>query len=308
MAVASVIAAAAPDILVLQNVDFDHDLHALRALRDVIGRTGPHYPHIFALRPNSGVPSGADIDGDGRLGEPEDRQGFGFFSGQGGMAILSRYPFESGDVRDFSALLWKDLPAAMLPEIDGRPFMPAETLDVLRLASVAHWVVPVRVGGDILSLLAFHASPPVFDGPEDRNGRRNHDQLRFWTHYLNGAFGPPPGERFILIGDANLDPVDGDGRKPAILDLLGDPRLKDTGPRRAAQVSPNPDRQGDPAFDTVAWPRPDPGHLRVSYILVSTDLALRGSGIYWPQDGSKALSVAETASRHRLIWADIETK
>jgi len=304
----SVIAAAYPDILVLQNVDYDLDLHALRSLRDAIGKSGPHYPHLFALRPNSGMPTGIDLDGDGRRGEPEDRQGFGFFSGQGGMAILSRFPIEASAAEDFSALLWKDLPGAIVPENDDGLVPSAEAFEVLRLASVAHWVVPVRIGDKRLSLLAFHASPPVFDGPEDRNGRRNHDQLRFWTLYLDGDFGPAPDEGFVLIGDANLDPVDGDGRKRAILNLLNDPRLKDTRPRRAGLFAPDPERRGDPGLDTVAWPRPGPGHLRVSYILVSTDLPVPGSGVYWPPEGSDALRVVEQASRHRLIWADIELR
>src|SRR6056297_2071669 len=74
-AVAQVVGAVSPDILILQGVDYDRDLLALAALRDVIAKTGPHYPHLFALRPNTGLASGLDVDGDGKLGEPEDAQG-----------------------------------------------------------------------------------------------------------------------------------------------------------------------------------------------------------------------------------------
>ena len=28
-------------------------------------------------------------------------------------------------------------------------------------------------------------TPPAFDGEEDRNGRRNHDEIRFWVDYVS---------------------------------------------------------------------------------------------------------------------------
>jgi hypothetical protein len=62
------------------------------------------------------------MDGDGRLSEAEDAHGFGSFFGQSGMAVLSRYPIEQDAVRDFSPMLWVDLPGALLPEKDGKPF------------------------------------------------------------------------------------------------------------------------------------------------------------------------------------------
>ena len=97
-------------------MDHDHDLITLATLRDRIARDGPHYPHLFALRPNSGWPTGLDMDGDGRRGGPGDAQGYGAFSGQGGMALLSRFPIATEAARDWSALLWRDLPGALLPE------------------------------------------------------------------------------------------------------------------------------------------------------------------------------------------------
>src|SRR5690606_27700461 len=123
-----------------------------------------------------------------------------------------------------------------------------------------HWDVPVRVpDGDTLHLLAWYASPPVFDGPEDRNGKRAADEARFWLHYLNGALGPPPEGPFVLLGDANLDPARGDGDHRAIARLLADPRL----------VDPRP--QGAKGLATADWPEP-PGPLRVDYVLPSSSL------------------------------------
>lgn len=296
---AQVIATVAPDILLLQNVDYDMELRALTALRDVIAAHGLRYGTLFALRPNTGMATGLDMDGDGRLGEPEDAQGHGAFGGQGGMAILSRYPVDTPAVQDFSALLWRDMPQAMLPVVDGAPFPSAKAQNVLRLADVAQWAVPVLHESGPITILAFHANAPVFDGPEDMNGRRNHDQLRFWQHYLDGAFGPAPMGRFVLMGHANQDPQRGEGIKAGISGLLADPRIQDPRPLRAS-VPP-----GDPPDATVDWPRVTPPRMRVSYVLPSRDWALAGAGVHWPTTG-EAAQVAARASRHRIVWVDLQ--
>jgi len=287
-AIARVIGEVAPDVLVVQGVDYDLGLRALAALRDRIAEDGPHYPHLFALRPNTGWPTGLDMDGDGRRGGPRDAQGYGAFSGQGGMAILSRHPLDRAGARDFSAMPWRDLPGALLPRWpDGRPFPSHAAQAVQRLSSVGHWAVPVRLPSGPLMLLAFHATTPVFDGEEDRNGRRNHDEIRFWQHYLDRAFGPAPARRFVLIGDANLDPDRGEGRRGAIRALLSDPRLRDP----LAGLA------------TVDWPQTGP--LRVSYALPSADLTVTGAGVHWPPEGAPGRAAAEMAGPHRLVWVDL---
>ncbi|WP_254892321.1 endonuclease/exonuclease/phosphatase family protein [Roseovarius sp. A-2] len=300
--IAEVVARLAPDILLLQEVDHDRDLHAMRALRDRLARDGPHYPHILALRPNSGLYSGRDMDGDGRCCDARDAQGYGAFSGQGGMALLSRYPIDRDAVQDFSALLWRDLPGALLPvRDDGTPFPSAEARSAQRLSYTGHWVVPLMLPDGPLTLMVFHATPPVFDGPEDANGRRNHDELRFWQHFLDGAFGPAPQARFVLMGDANLDPNDSDGRRGAIRALLADPRLQDPRPMRRGPAALAPGKSGDPRLHTVDWPPPGPGPLRVSYILPSRDLRVSDAGVHWPLTEESA----PAASRHRPVWVDL---
>ena len=81
-AVLSVLSEANADVVLLQSVDYDLNGEAISRLAKAAG-----YPHFLAQRPNSGRPSGLDIDADGRLGEPEDAFGYGEFSGQGGMAL-----------------------------------------------------------------------------------------------------------------------------------------------------------------------------------------------------------------------------
>ncbi|MEM7487909.1 MAG: endonuclease/exonuclease/phosphatase family protein, partial [Pseudomonadota bacterium] len=61
-----VIAHARADILLLLGVDWDHDGLALEALAARLSERGLDYPHGLAPRPNSGRPSGFDLDGNGR--------------------------------------------------------------------------------------------------------------------------------------------------------------------------------------------------------------------------------------------------
>jgi hypothetical protein len=170
---------AAPDVLLLTHVDFDTGGAALAALAALLAEGGAAYPHRLALLPNTGMATGRDLDGDGRLGGARDAQGYGRFAGQGGMALLSRWPLVVA--RDLSELLWRDLPQSRIAADD-----PGH--DLQRLSSTGHWVVTLDTPEGPLTLLAFAATPPVFDGPEDRNGRRNADELRLWSLWMEGGF------------------------------------------------------------------------------------------------------------------------
>ena len=104
---------------------------------------------------------------------------------------LSRFPIHRARVRTFRSFLWHDMPGALLPD-DTSTDAPADwyapdALAVLRLSSKSHWDVPIDVEGVTVHLLASHPTPPVFDGPEDRNGCRNHDEIRFWCDYIDAT-------------------------------------------------------------------------------------------------------------------------
>tara|TARA_R110000764_G_scaffold72049_1_gene148019 strand:- start:1356 stop:2381 length:1026 start_codon:yes stop_codon:yes gene_type:complete len=299
-AVITVLIHARPDIVALQGFDYDLTGAALAAFAKALEAKGLHYPHQFALRPNTGMATGLDMDGDGRLGGQRDAQGFGAFSGQGGMAILSRYPVARDAVRDFSGLLWTDLPDATLPRTDAGPFPSAEAQAAQRLSTTGHWVVPIDVPDTgRITLLTYHATPPVFDGPEDRNGLRNADESRFWQLYLDGAFGPVVTDRLVLLGDANLDPDAGDGHRHVMRALLDDPRLTDPAPISAGAAA-----AGD-ATDTADWDDPTPGNLRADYVLPSSDWTVTDSGVLWPLPADPLAEIVATASRHRLVWVDL---
>ncbi len=309
-AVIAVLDAVRPDILLMTEFDHDPGGATLDAFADALTAAGLAYPHSFALPSNAGLPSGLDLDGDGRQGTARDAHGYGQFRGDGAMALLSRFPIDAGAVRDLSALRWADLPGAPQPEhADGTPFPSAEAQAARRLSSTGHWFVPVSLpGGARLTLLAFAATAPVFDGPEDANGLRNAAEIGLWQTLLDGSLaatlGPPPEAAFVLLGRANTDPQDGDGRHAAIRALLGDPRLQDPRPASpGAAAAADPGHAGDPALDTVEWQgRGLPGNLRVDYVLPSADLAVRDAGVHWP---AGAAATTRAAARHRLVWVDI---
>ncbi|SNY41797.1 Endonuclease/Exonuclease/phosphatase family protein [Pseudooceanicola antarcticus] len=284
-AVLAVIEAAEADVLVLSGVDWDAGGLALAALNAALARP---YPHLFTARPNAGRPTGRDLDGNGRLAEARDAQGYGRFTGAGGMGVLSRYGFST--VQDFSSLLWEDLPGNLMP--DGDP-----GLGVQRLSSMVHWVLPVEVRGRRLHLGIFHATPPVFDGPEDRNGRRNHDEILFWVRLLDGALPGALPDPFVILGGANLDGDRSEGRRAAIRALLQDRRLQETRPMRPGRA--------EVPLATVDWPAPGPGQMRVDYLLPSAGLKVIDSGVLWPEGEAPLARQVAQASRHRLIWLDL---
>jgi endonuclease/exonuclease/phosphatase family metal-dependent hydrolase len=302
-----------PDILLLNEFDYDPAVDAANLLnenylgRSRNGQAPIRYPHHFRAPVNTGVDSGLDLDGDGAPGGPGDAWGFGHFPGQYGMLVLSRYALQRDQLRTFQQFRWSALPGARRPALPGgRPFYPDATWGRLRLSSKSHWDLVFNLEGQELHLLAFHPTPPVFDGPEDRNGRRNFDEIRFWREYTDpagaefivddagAAGGIGPGTAFVIAGDFNADPSDGDGADGAATQLLDAPwidarcvptslggaqaaaqrRRQPRAPRRSGgrhrRLQRRPRRQpaaGLPA--AVAWPG-DPGLRRV--------LAGRGTG------------------------------
>ena len=282
VAAMDVIRHVSPDLILLTDIDFDYDLVALQTLAGQLD-----YPHFFALRPNTGLQTEFDLDDNGRFGEARDAQGYGRFSGDGGMAILSRFAIDESAVTDLSGLLWRDAPQATLPTT-----MTPEIAAVQRLSTSGHWIVPLETTQGPLTLLAYAATPPVFDGPEDRNGLRNRDELLVWQHVLDGHFGSVPTD-FVILGNANLDPLDGDGLRDAMVGFLTDPRLQDPLPGQ----------------DTADWPEDGPGNLRVSYVLPAVTWDVQRAGVFWPapDDPLAALLGSDglAAGVHHLVWVDI---
>lgn len=308
IAIAAIIDHIDPDILVLTDIDWDAGSAALTAFNDSLAAP---YPHFFSAQPNAGFDSGMDLDGNGRLAEARDGWGYGRFSGDGGMAVLSRWPIDTSTVQDFSTMLWSDLSGATAPMAsDGTPFPSAEVWKAQRLSSTGHWALPIETDIGTLSLLIWSATPPVFDGPEDANGLRNRDELRLWEQVLDGTLGDPLTGSPILIGNANLDPSDGQGLRESMARVLADPRLTDPTPRsEGAMQAADPGHSGNPALDTAGWEGPVPGNLRVSYVLPSAQLTVTEAGTFWPApDDPLAPLLGDDgllAGPHRLVWVDL---
>jgi len=277
-AIRDVIGKAAPDILVL--TDFDYDLEG-RALAAFVASLDAPFPYRFAIMPNAGVATGLDIDGNGRTGEARDAMGYGRFAGDGGMAVLSRYEIVTSEVHDLSTLLWRDLADATLPQNGDAPFFEPAVLDVLRLSSAGHWIVPVLLpDGTTLNILTFAATPPVFDGPEDMNGLRSRDELRLWEHVLDGKMGPIPAN-FIMAGLSNLDPNAGQGDRAAMAGFLARGDLQD---RHAGTINAD-------------WGPESAGKMRVSYVLPAATWTVT--------DASGSAPAQDIAGPHTLVWVDI---
>jgi hypothetical protein len=321
--VAEIIQRVRPDILLLQEFDFDARGEALAAFqanylaRSQNGATPIHFAHTFFTESNTGKPSGFDLNNDGTAGSGQDALGYGEFPGQYAMVLLSRFPIETSRARTFRRFLWRDMPAARLPANWYSP----EELAVLPVSSKNHWDVPVRVGRIALHLLVSHPTPPAFDGPEDRNGRRNHDEVRFWSGYLaRGAYmrddagrrGGFRGRHFMIMGDQNSDPVDGESHHEAINALLAHRRIDSAftpASEGAAQASAvqggiNRDHRGDARFDTADFSDRVAGNLRVDYLLPSRGLTVCGGGVFWPRDDQPFAGLID-ASDHRLVWIDV---
>jgi hypothetical protein len=243
--------------------------------------------------------------------------------------VYSRLPIRTDRIRTFRRFLWKDMPGALLPAVPstGAPHHPPEVAGRLRLSSKNHADVPIVIGRRTVHLLASHPTPPAFDGPERRNSRRNHDEIRFWADYVTPGRnryvyddasrrgGLRAGSVFVIAGDLNADPLDG-GSVPGAAQLLLDhprvnggvtPRSQGGADRAAAQGQLWPRR--DPAHDTADFAEP-PGNLRVDYVLPSRELEVHDAGVFWPGDDDPLFRLTgpgfpRVSSDHRLVWVDV---
>jgi endonuclease/exonuclease/phosphatase family metal-dependent hydrolase len=325
---AAILQRVRPDIVLIN--EFDHDPEGLAAgifLQQYLGisQAGDaplEYPHYYAGPVNTGVPSGVDVNGDGKVEGPNDAFGFGRHPGQFGMLLLSRYPIDMATLRSFRLLPWSALPDARRPRYpDGRAFHTDTVWESLRLSSKAHWDAQIATPLGPVHVLAAHPTPPVFDGPEDLNGRRNFDELRLWNLYLSGGDLPwlrddqgrpgglPEHASFVVLGDLNADPLDGDTLTGAVLQVSGHPRVRQypaprsEGARQAAKSDQGPPKRTEPATHTAQFEHRT-GNMRVDYVLPSVDFDVVDSGVFWPK-AEDAAAAWLAGSDHRLVWVDL---
>jgi len=346
------IQALSPDILLVNEVTYDQPGSPGYTPGDPEGQNARRFVEHYLSQPqadtleglsyrtvmlpvNTGLPSGYDLNDDGRVVTdvpsippvPEDGSvaeqtaegraygndawGFGVFPGQYGMAILVRPDVEvlRDSIRTFRLFRWSRMPEAAEPvdSTTGEPWYAPGAWQNLRLSSKSHWDVPLRTpGGEVVHVLASHPTPPAFDGVARRNDRRNHDEIRLWVDYLSGASyivddssrsgGLPPDASFVVMGDLNADP-DAEGRfRGAIRNLVKHPRVQ-------SDVEPTATAAGRAAFprldadDTAHW------GSRVDYVLPSTTLPVDTSGVWRPVPrDTSALPVSD----HFPVWVDVQ--
>ena len=325
--IAEIIQQVNPDIILLNEFDSSDPSH--KSLKHFLahylaksqhGETAINYPYFYQGPVNTGVATGYDLNNDSKTGElPNDAYGYGLFPGHFAMALLSKYPIVEDEIRTFQLFKWRDMPNAMKPITpdSNTSWYSDKAWQDFRLSSKSHWDIPVSVNGNELHILASHPTPPVFDGPEDRNGKRNFDELRFWRDYLtpsaasyiyddNNQYGGLANDKaFVILGDLNADTNDGDAIKAGIQGLIEHPRVLDPKPSSQGgklHRKDNPNAKNHTAF----W------GIRADYALpAKAQFNVLGSGVFWPTASEAAFRLVKdraASSDHRLVWVDVAFK
>ena len=331
--IAAVLQRVRPDVVLLNEFDYDPAGAAADLFqRDylAVSQSGDApivYPYRYLAPVNTGVQSGHDLDRDGHVGgqgraRGNDAWGYGLHPGQYGMLVLSRYPIDLPGVRTFRTFKWSSMPGARVPRVpeSEAPWYPATTWREMPLSSKSHWDIPLATPQGTIHLLASHPTPPTFDGAEDRNGLRNADEIRLWAEYVSGRDVPwlcddngrcgglPAAAPFVIVGDLNADPDDGDSLPGSIGQLLAHPAIRaqpipvGTGATERARTYGIPRRGATAAHTGDFGPRS--GTLRIDYVLPSLKLQVRDSAVFWPGAESPEAKFAD-GSDHHMVWADL---
>ncbi len=329
--IAAVIQTVRPDLILLNEFDYDAvgkaaELFQSRYLAVAqFGQKPIQYPYRFFAPVNTGVLSGFDLNHDGCKNSANDAFGFGQHAGQYGMLVLSKFPIDLTQTRTFQKFLWRDVPGASSP-IDpktGRAWYPTRVWNQLRLSSKSHWDVLIKTPNTDIHFLVSHPTPPVFDGKEDRNGVRNRDEIKFWAEYISPTSSMQVTDdqarkyrldnkaHFVIAGDLNADPNDGDGLKPGISLLLNHPRIMSKKAPRSlgAEESSLKLAKGNlthlgPANEDTGLFFEAVGNLRIDYVLPSLGLKLKQQQVFWPKQSDRQHQLIE-ATDHHMVWADL---
>ncbi len=332
-----------PDVLLLNEFDYDGAGDGMRLFQENFLAVAQQpelaplvYPYRYSAPSNTGVSSGFDLDNNGAAvtapgteAYGNDCFGFGVFPGQYGLAVFSKFPIDPAKVRSFQHFKWKDMPGAQLLLNSGSPplttFYTAAEREVLRLSSKTHLDIPVDLGGGITAhLLASHPTPPKFDGGEDRTGQRTYDEIRFWADYIDPdragyiyddqglTGGLAEGARFVIEGDQNSDPNDGDkvGGVAAAGQLTRHRLVNAAFTPSSAGAAAFPGgagQTGNKGQDTAAFR----GGLRVDYVLPSkAGFSIFTGGVFWPgpSDPLRTVVADLDPSDHHMVWVDLRPR
>jgi endonuclease/exonuclease/phosphatase family metal-dependent hydrolase len=331
MAAAALLQTIDPDILLVNELsnsvqqEWDGPHNATSFYRSYLRQPLPLglEPLTFAQtcfpRSNTGVPTGEPIHSGGFTLEPgcEDYanncHGYGEYPGRYAMALYSKFPIETDNIRTIRTFPWQALPDSKLPP-SFRDTLDEAGVD-LRLSSKTHADVPLRVGDTVVHALIAHPTPPRFDDDRNINGRRCHDEIRLLGDYISGAeyltetdaveATLPADEPFVVLGDLNAAPNKADDTDNAVNDhLLDNPRIDLS--TDALPTSPGARERGD-AIATHRFETAD-GECRIKkadYVLPSTEFDRLDAGVVWPESETDRERYRETvfaASDHHLVY------
>ncbi|KTF18239.1 endonuclease/exonuclease/phosphatase family protein [Pseudoalteromonas sp. H105] len=322
--IAEIIQRIRPDILLLNEFDYVDKAQGIEYFKkhylQVSQKKQPaiNYPYTYIAPVNTGLASPFDFDNDGKAGGVQgDAYGFGFFEGHYGMALLSRYPIDFDKARTLQTFKYKDMPNAQMP-IDpktGENWYNEQEWQSMRLSSKSFWDLPITVKGKTIHLLASHPTPPVFDGDEDRNGKRNHDEIRLVKDYVDNAAyiyddkgnngGLKPDTRFVILGDLNAAP-EGDKKRPLTTNQLLDNPLINSSFTPVSKGAASRFSESYAASYTAYWA------ARADYVLPSEyGLSVEGGGVFWPAENNELYRLIKdrnASSDHRMVWLDLIVK
>jgi hypothetical protein len=298
------------------------------------------FPYFESYSTNTGLASGLDLDNDGEFGGLGDDWGFGQYHGKYAFALMSQYEIDTDNTRTFQEFKWKDLEGSQIPTIticDGSQTIPdgmscgdewytAEEWKQVRLSSKNHVdapiIIPTENGEEVIHLLMSHPTPPVFD--TGKNKAQNAAEVKFWNQYIQGKDffyddkdlngGLADNAKFVIMGDQNLDPVDGDGESDVMQTLHDDPLVNQK--VMNGELYPTSYGASEHAVDkTLSHPKPNrissTFGLGVDFAIPSANLNIVDTGTYWSasyEEGRKLFNDARigngksVSSDHRMVW------
>lgn len=337
--VAEIVQRVAPDILLINEIDGNDNEATLSVFTEQYlnkpqqtGLKAAIYQYSYMPFCNTGVATQFSHS-DTNQGATEVNYGFGRYPGQYCMAVLSKYPIQHNNINTYGKFLWKDLPNAKKPMLNGQPFYDEQTWKGLRLSSKNHAVVPVQLKDSILDLIIAHPTPPVFDGEEDKNGLRNFEELRlikaliegpevlasdFKLYSDQGNLAQKVSPPFVVMGDLNASSTGGnalvsDGVKAIeqlllseVVSPLAYEQNDNMIPSSAGALENTPDTPYA-KFHTARW------GMRVDYIIPSMQqVDVIDSGTFWPGKNDTLSYLVNPvtdsdvdSSDHRLVWLDV---
>ncbi len=317
-----------PDILLLCEFDHQADDRGYSSIdlflseycgTEQLGQKAIDYPYRYLAPSNTGTTLATALTGKSEPRLPEDGVGFGCYPGHFNFVLLSKYPIKEDEVMSWRQLAWANKEDHSMPS----NYYVEAIANELKLSSKNHIKLPLDINGQQLNLVYCHPTPPVFDGEEQRNFRRNSDEIKLLVDILDNAdylrqyeqeqvgyieiiedennrYPSKHNEKkpqpdlvdgpFVILGDLNNDVLDGDGDKAAMTRLLKHSRIH----HECANGRLRPKSRGGFFYHLVLKRRGierkgKPAYwthlngLRLDYVLPSAELHVVNSGVFWPE-------------------------